>query len=284
MTILTSKRELARVLISPYTLLTSSLRSMPNFIIIGAAKCGTTSLYKYLIQHPNIKSGLQKEPSFFNTYFEKGPIWYRANFPINRQNFITGEASPGYFCYSPAPQRIANLIPSIKLIVLLRNPVDRVYSLYYHNLKHSGNKDTLPFEQAIKKEAERLDNKLRKIINDEKNYDRKDYYFLHKKYYHYAYLRRCIYIDYIKHWMQIFPKDQFLILQSEDLFKYPQKTYAQVLNFMNLPYYSLQKYRKYNPNQYQQMNTCTRNYLIDYFKPHNQMLYEYLARDFDWNK
>ena len=284
MTILTSKRELARVLISPYTLLTSSLRSMPDFIIIGAAKCGTTSLYKYLIQHPNIKSAFQKEPSFFNTYFDKGLSWYRSNFPINRQDFITGEASPGYFYYPPAPQRIANLIPSVKLIVLLRNPVDRACSLYYHNLRYLGNKDTFSFEEAIKQEEERLDDELLKIIDNEENYDREDYYSLHKKYYHYAYLRRCIYIDYIKHWLRFFPKKQLLILKSEDLFEYPEKTYTQVLDFINLPHYNLKEYKKYHPNQYQQMNSSTRNYLIDYFKPHNKMLNEYLGTSFDWNK
>ena len=285
MTIFTSKREIVRVLISPYRLLTSSLRSMPNFIIIGAAKCGTTSLYKYLIQHPNIKFAFQKEPSFFNTYFDKGVSWYRSNFPINnRQSFITGEASPGYFHYPPAPQRIAKLIPSIKLIVLLRNPVDRACSLYYHNLKYLGNKDTCPFEQAIKKEAERLDDELQKIINNEKNYNMRSYYHLHKKYYHHAYLRRCIYIDYIKQWLRFFSKKQLLILKSEDLFEKPEKTYARVLDFMNLPKWNLKEYQKYNLNQYQQMNYSTRNYLIDYFKPHNKMLYEYLDMNFDWDK
>ncbi|MGF1588757.1 MAG: sulfotransferase domain-containing protein [Pleurocapsa sp.] len=221
--LLTNKKELARVLISPYTLLTSSLRSMPDFIIIGAAKCGTSSLYKYLTQHPKIKSAFQKEPSFFNTYFDKGLTWYRSNFPIQRQNFITGEASPGYFYYPPAPQRIAKLIPAVKLIVLLRNPVDRACSLYYYNLKHLGDKDEFPFEEAIRKEPQRLNSEFKKIIDNENYYDQKDYYYLHKKYYHFAYLRTCIYQEHLNHWLQFFPKQQLLILKSEDLFEKPKK-------------------------------------------------------------
>ena len=280
------KKEIARALMTPYTLLTSSFRSMPDFIIIGAAKCGTSSLYQYLIQHPNIKSAFQKEPSFFNKYFDKDLTWYRSNFPIHRQDFITGEASPGYISYPPAPQRIAKLIPSVKLILLLRNPVDRACSFYYHKLKFLGNKDPLSFEEAIKQEPIRLNlnSELRKIIDDEKCYNREDYYYLHKKYYHHTYLCNSIYIDYIKHWLRFFPKKQLLILKSEDLFEDPRATYARVLEFLNLPEWDLKKYKKYNPNQYQKMDSATRDYLIDYFKPHNKMLYEYLGTNFNWDR
>lgn len=284
MAIITNKRQLARVLISPYIILTNLLRAMPNFIIIGASKCGTTSLYNYLIKHPNIKSAFQKEPNFFDIHFDKGITFYKSQFPLYRKGLITGEASPTYLFYPPTPQRIASLIPSVKLIVLLRNPIDRAYSLYHHNLKYLGNKDPYSFEKAIRQEPKRLDKKLEKILEDESSYDRKDYYILHKKYYHRAYLRSCIYINFIKQWLNVFSREQVLILKSEDLYNNPANTYEKTLQFLNLQRYNLQEYHNYHPNYYPEMDTATRNYLIDYFKPYNKLLGEYLKVDFDWNK
>lgn len=284
MTRSSDKRKLVRALISPYTALTSSLRAMPEFIIIGAAKCGTTSLYNYLIEHPNVKSAFQKEPNFFNKHFDRGITFYKSQFPLRSPGFITGEASPDYLFYPPAPQRIAKLIPSVKLIVLLRNPVDTAYSLYYHRLKYLRNKDSSSFEEAIEQEPERLNKELEKTINDENSYNRKDYYQLYKKYYYRSYLSRCIYINFIKRWSRLFPKEQLLILKSEDLYHNSANTYEQVLSFLNLSRCNLRKYDNHHLNQYPKMNTATRNYLIDYFKPYNKMLYEYLGRDFKWNK
>lgn len=284
MAILNNKRKLSRVLISPYTVLTSSLRAMPDFIIIGAAKCGTTSLYNYLIKHPNIKSAFQKEPNFFSKHFDKGIAFYKSQFPFCRKGFITGEASPSYFSYPPAPQRIAKLIPSVKLIVLLRNPTDRAYSLYHHKLKYLSNKDSYSFKEAITKEPERLDRKLEKIINCQNYYDSKDYYKVYKKYYHYAYLHSCIYIKSIKQWLNIFPREQLLVLKSEDLYNDPVNTYERAVEFLNLPRHILREYDTYNSGYYPKMDTATRSYLIEYFKPYNRMLSEYLELDLDWNR
>ena len=284
MAIFTNKRKLARAIISPYSLLTSSLRAMPDFIIIGAAKCGTTSLYNYLIKHPNIKSAFQKEPSFFNKHFDKGISFYKSQFPFYGQDFITGEASPGYFSYPPAPQRIAKLLPSVKLIVLLRNPTDRVYSLYHHKLKYLGDKDSYSFKEAISKEPERLDKELERIINCQNYFNSKNYYQLYKKYYHHAYLQSCVYIKFIKQWLNIFPREQLLVLKSEDLYNDPVNTYEQTLQFLNLPEHDLQGYKKHNSNYYPKMNTATRSYLIEYFQPYNKILSEYLKIDFDWDK
>lgn len=284
MAILTNKRKLARVLISPYMVLTSHLRAMPNFIIIGAAKCGTTSLYNYLIKHPNINPAFQKEPNFFSKHFNKGITFYKSQFPFRRKGFITGEASTSYFSYPPAPHRIAKIIPSTKLVVLLRNPIDRAYSLYYHNLKHLGNKDSYSFKEAINKEPERWDRELGEIVDCQSSCNLKNYYRLYKKHYHHAYLHRCIYIKFIRQWLNIFPREQLLVLKSEDLYEDPVYTYQKTLQFFNLPEHNLREYNKHNPNHYPEMDTATRNYLVGYFKPYNRLLSEYLKIDFDWDK
>src|SRR5689334_8975756 len=123
---------------------TSQLRLLPDFIIIGAQKGGTTSLYNYLIEHPLIKSARRKEVHYFDRNFHKGVSWYKAFFPtslekyyaenILKKDFITGEGSPEYLFYPHCAEKAVRVLPQAKIIALLRNPVDRAYSQYRHNL------------------------------------------------------------------------------------------------------------------------------------------------------
>lgn len=268
------KKQVANWSVEPYRVSTSSLRPMPNFIIIGSQKGGTTSLYNYLTQHPYIKAAVNKEVHYFDVHFDKGDNWYRSRFPFCGQDYITGEASPSYIFHPHAPKRIAELTPSVKLIALLRNPVDRAYSHYNHNLRKK--RENLAFEVAIEKEGERLSNKLEKMLEDDK--------YFNAKYFHYAYLGRGIYVDQLKNWFNFFSKEQILILSSEDFYADPAVSYSQVLEFLKLPQWELGEYKRFNGLDYQGMTVATRKQLIDYFKPHNQRLYEFLGMSFDWDK
>src|SRR5262245_18320944 len=102
----------------------------PHFIIIGAQRCGTTSLYNYLIRQLGVIPAAMKEVHFFDLNYQKGNEWYFSQFPELGRDQITGEASPYYIFHPRVPQRIKNLLPSIKLIVLLRNPTNRAFSHY----------------------------------------------------------------------------------------------------------------------------------------------------------
>jgi hypothetical protein len=264
-------------------LLTGWVRLMPDFIIIGVQRCGTTSLYNYLIEHPNVAPAFKKEVHFFDKHFKKGPIWYRAHFPsffyasyvkqIRRQDLITGEATPYYIFYPHTPKRILETVPQAKLIVLLRNPVDRAYSHYHHEVRMGT--ETLSFERAIEREEERLYGEMEKTLADE-NY----YSFNHQ---HYAYLSRGIYVDQLKTWMSLFSREQILLLGSEDFYNEPPTVLKQVIEFIELPAWELKKYRKYNYAHYSKMDATIRRRLIDYFKPHNQKLCEYLDMNFGWD-
>ena len=140
-------KDIQITIFSPYTLyrfLTSHFRMLPDFIIIGAQKSGTSSLYYYLSQHPNVKPALKKEVHYFDLNFEKNVLFYRMQFPLifNRLNifgkkYVTGEASPYYIFHPHVARRISKIIPSVKIIVLLRNPIDRSFSHYtgVHNEK-----------------------------------------------------------------------------------------------------------------------------------------------------
>lgn len=259
---------------------------IPDFIIIGAQRCGTTSLYNYLTKHPHVVSSYKKEVHFFDVNFKNGIGWYRAHFfpsfsykyyvkQISKQDIVTGEASPYYIFHPHAPKRILETVPRAKLIALLRNPVDRAYSHYRHEVKLGV--ETLSFKDAIEKEEERLRGEMEKMLEDE-NY----YSFNHQ---HYSYLSRGIYVDQLKTWMNLFPKEQILILKSEDFFNDPPAIFKQVLEFLNLPSWELKEYRKYNVGWLaEKMDATIRKRLIDYFEPHNQRLHEYLGVNFGWEK
>ena len=263
--------------------LTGSIRTIPDFIIIGAQKAGTTSLYHYLTLHPEIFSAESKEIHFFNINYKLGLTWYRSKFPTNvekfsrktlfRKKFLTGEASPYYINHPHVPRRIYETIRDVKIIAILRNPVDRAYSHFYFNIKQK--LESLSFEDALKAEESRLDGELEKMKLDP-SYNSTNYR-------NYSYLNRGIYVDQIKNWMSLFPKEQFLILRTEDLESQPTKVLKETFEFLDLPNFDIQDLDRKNVGKYKKMNEDTRKWLVEYFKPHNERLYKYLGRDFHWD-
>ena len=157
-----------------FRMITSHLRGLPDFVIIGAQKSGTTSLYDFVVRHPDIAPAAKKEMHYFSRRYGLGELWYRSNFPTNlsRRNFykktnqrrLSGEASPTYIFYPAVPSRMKKILPDVKLIVLLRNPVDRAYSQYHHTMR--ANKETLPFEKAIEAEEERCAGERERLVKD----------------------------------------------------------------------------------------------------------------------
>lgn len=278
-----------------YRQATNRIRLLPNYIIIGTQRGGTTSLYFYLTEYAGIHSALHKEVHFFDDHYAQGLNWYRAQFPTafqkyayalkRKQPFVTGESSPYYLFHPHIPKRTFEALPKVKLIVLLRNPVDRAYS--HHWLSTIEGHETLSFERAIKCEAERLAGEREKMLADE-NYES----FNHR---HFAYLSRGIYVDQLREWMKFFPKAQFLILKSEDLYSDPVTTVKHTLEFLEVPSTAwdekeeFKQYREPTPRGYKNrekpptMDLELRKDLIDYFKPHNKRLYEFLGRDFGWD-
>jgi hypothetical protein len=262
---------------------TARIRVLPDFLIIGAQRCGTTSLQRYLIQHPCIAPSFRKEVHFFDRNLKKGVTWYRAHFPstpykyfvstVLRRRFMTGEASAAYLFYPHAPKKLFETVPRAKLIVLLRNPVDRAYSQYQHetSLKY----ETLPFESAIEQEPRRLAGEREKMLADQ-GYDSYSYR-------HHSYLSRGVYAEQLAIWMKLFSREQMLILQSEDFFARPAKIFQKVLRFLDLPAWELSEYKPYNAREYSTMNAATRIRLTDYFEPHNRRLRELVGQNFVWN-
>lgn len=243
----------------------------PDFLIIGAQKSGTTSLYNYLIQHPQILPAAQKEIHYFDLNYNQGINWYKAQFPQkSSQKTLTGESSPYYLFHPRVPQRVHQHFPQIKLILLLREPVARTWSHYHHEVRLKF--ENLSFEEAIANETQRLKEETEKLLADD-NY----YSFNHQ---HYSYLARGIYHQQIKNWQQYFSPSQMLILKSEDFYNNPAQIFNQTLEFLELYPHPIKNYSKYNAGQYPEISATTQQYLINYFQPHNQKLSQDLGITF----
>jgi hypothetical protein len=261
-------------------LATWQARELPHFIIIGAQKGGTTSLYFYLSQHPQLVPSFKKEVHFFDggtdpdvDSFSKGMPWYRAHFPLRfalgrlRRTF---EASPLYL-YSPlAPRRIHEHMPRVKLIALLRNPTDRAIAHYFHERRK--HREPLPLLEALQQEEERLGPALEQ--GDYKS----------AAYRHCSYKRRGLYKLQLERYFKFFSREQMLILSSESFFAHPRASLKRLFEFVDVN--SEARIPDLTPRNVGanrgQINPGVLEYLDNYFKPHNRALYEFIGEDYGW--
>lgn len=269
------KRSL-RLVRARYRRLTSPLRGLPSVLIIGAQRGGTTSLFNYLVRHPDMLPPLGKEVHYFDLHYAKGLEWYRGCFPYRRHlrgGAMTLDASPYYLAHPLVPERAAQLFPEIKLIALLRNPIDRALSHHQHEVRHGH--ETLPFREAIEREAGRLAGEEERLQRDP------DYYSV--SHHRYSYTHRGLYLRQLLRWMQHFPRSQLLVLQSEWLFSDPAEATAAVHQFLGLRPHQLESYRPfYEGNYAREMPADLRRRLAEYFEPHNAELFRWLGKEFDW--
>ena len=266
-----------------YRILTNQIRVLPDFIVIGSSKSGTTSLQYYLIQHPSIVA--ERDVHFFE-YMQTNSIeWYRAHFPtkvyknfkktMRKERLVVGEQTATYLFHPLVPKRIHATMPNVKLITVLRNPVDRAYSNYHAQVREGFEKRT--FDDAIKSELKRIEIGKKepeyKINNDDFN-----------NHVIFSYLRHGIYVDFIKSWMEFFTKDQFLILPTYDLNNNHTKFLKQVFEFLNVPNRKVNGLERKNVGEYKKLDKSTRKFLVDYYRPHNERLFKLLGKNFDWDQ
>jgi hypothetical protein len=258
-----------------YARLTSGQRVLPDYLMIGVQKGGSSSLHHYINQHPQVIKALKKEIHFFDQSYDKGVDWYRSHFPkANKMtdSKVTGDFSPYYIFHPLVPKRVHDLLPEVKLIVLLRNPIDRAYSQYHHNVRRGREKRS--FEDAINGEVERIELQEEKIIANPRHS-----LYIHQ---HTSYLSRGMYARQISRWLKFFPREQFLILQSETLFRLPEEVYQEVLAFLGLSPWRPSEFPQKNVGRYEQLSSSTRQKLERFYEVENQKLYAMIGRTFDW--
>jgi hypothetical protein len=250
--------------------------ALPDFVIIGEKKCGTTFLYHLLGKHPLVEPAASKELHFFDVHFDEGIEWYRRCFPPPKRRgarqTVTGEATP-YMSNRHAPGRMAQVVPEARLIALLRNPVERAYSDYQMVARKGRENET--FEEAMRAVA-------KAHPPDGEGGDRAG-----SRDGRHRYLFRSVYVDHLLRWMEFFDREQLLVLKSEDFFENPRETLEVVLEFLGLPEWEPEASEleggKRNAGRYEkEMDPVLRKRLEEYFEPHNRRLYDFLGTDFGW--
>jgi len=264
-----------------YRMVTSPVRRLPDFIIIGVVKGGTTSLLKYLSEDSSIVRASVKEIQFFgkNKFGKKSILWYRSHFPLSTKltgsKKMTGEASPQYFCNPLAPQRIKQLVPNAKLILLLRNPIERAYSHYSHRVR-LGRETRGTFAELVGREEEILQVKLPQIMNEDGSSRSIEPTGC-------MYLSSGIYILHLLRWLKVFPKENLLVLKSENMFENTADTFKEVGEFIGVYLEIENQSTIYNSGSYSKLDSDLRKRLYEFFEPYNQLLYNYTGENFNWD-
>jgi hypothetical protein len=228
-------QELVRATARTTGRLTAPARMTPSFLIVGAQRCGTTSMYKTLSQHPMVLPAvLHKGAHYFDTGYGHGPAWYRGHFPLQvtarraapapGRLPITGESSPYYLFHPLAGQRIATDLPGVRLLVLLRDPVERAYSAHTHETARGF--ETEPFEKALELEPARLAGEEAKLIADPAYQS-----YSHQ---HHAYVTRGRYADQLRRLAGLVGRDRMHVVDSQRFFTDPEPVFAEVVEFLGI--------------------------------------------------
>lgn len=238
----------------------------PDFMIIGAMKAATSAIYDYLSHHPRVLRRYPKELHFFTLHFQQGLDWYLSQFSPIRTNekgqpLLTGEASPTYLIDPQAPARIKQFFPKTKFIVSLRNPTDRAISHYHHQVKRVQNERRSLAEAFSETELASLSSKAGSATRH--------------------YIENGLYAKHLKNWLEVFPREQILILNYHDLENHPEKFVQRVFEFLNLQDYSLTNIEKVYANQYSEPDQEIKQRLDAYFKPDNDELESLCQIKFD---
>ena len=235
----------------------------PDLLIIGTQRGGTTSLFRYLMQIPVFKEPLLKEVHYFDLNYHRSTEWYLSHFPqihIGKSK-ITGEASPYYLYHPDVPARVAEALPDVKLIVLLRNPIFRAYSQYTHSAK-------LEFETRSFVDA--VNDEIQQILTG--NHMPEPNTVEHRER---SYVDRGIYLVQLQRWQQYFPQSQILLLISEDFFDNPQSTLREIMEFLGIEALDMKDslFATHNQSLYSKhMSPETYKRLAEFYQPYNTQL------------
>ncbi|MEU7908685.1 sulfotransferase [Actinoplanes sp. NPDC049118] len=271
-----------------YGRLTAPARMTPSFLICGGQRCGTTSLYRALAAHPTVlKAVLHKGVHYFDVSYERGKGWYRGHFPLQRSaervrtkygvEAQTFESSPYYMYHPQAAARIAADLPGAKLVVLVRDPVERAYSQHHHELAR-GFEHERDFGNALALEPPRLHRQEHKLATDPTYYS-----FAHQ---HHAYRSRGEYARYLSVMAQHVGRERIHVVESERFFTEPEKTYDEVCSFLGLRLdLGHPAFERHNARPRQaDMDPGLRRDLTNYFATHDEALITWLGRVPIWRQ
>ncbi|WP_206056785.1 sulfotransferase domain-containing protein [Nocardioides sp. GY 10113] len=267
---------------------TSSRRGLPDFLVIGTKRGGTTSLFNYLLMHPGVL-GLypqvrgRKSTDYFYRNLHLGEPWYRSHFHSEthleraaRQlgyRPVCGEASPFYMWDERVPPRVRELAPSVKAIALVRDPVERAWSHYQERVQNGV--EPLSFPEALAAESRRTGGEPERMRRDPSYHsDAWDWY---------PYRQRGVYLPQLQTWTESFPRDQLMVVRSEDMYTDVQGVFDEVCAFLGIPSVALPTRKTFNASARGAMPEAVREELTEFYRPHNAALEAYLGRSLGWS-
>ena len=265
--------------------MTSRARMTPSFLIVGAQRCGTTSLYRALSRHPAVlKPVWHKGVHYFDLNYEQGAGWYRAHFPLAPYAYwaarrtgvapVTFESSPFYMLHPLAAGRIANDLPGVRLVVLVRDPVERAHSAHAHEFARGY--ETEPFERALALEPERLAGEAERMATD-------PHYISHALQ-HQAYRLRGEYADQLERLERLVGRDRIHVIDSGDFFARPEPVYDALLGFLGLPLAAHPAFARHNARPRQGTPGPLAEALSDHYRPFDLRLERWLGGPPSWRR
>lgn len=263
--------------------LTSGARMTPGLLIIGGQRCGTTSMYRTLREHPNVLPPvLHKGVHYFDTAYGRGMSWYRAHFPLERTAAriegrtgirpLAFESSPYYMFHPLAADRIARDLPGVKVLVLLRDPVERAYSAHAHELARGF--ETEDFETALALEESRLAGEAERVAADPT--------YNSNSLQHHGYLQRGRYVEHLERLAGILGRDRMHVVDSHRFFSEPEPVYDDVLRFLGLPHAGYPAFERHNARPRSPMDPAVRARLDEHFAPYDDRLAAWLGEPVSW--
>jgi hypothetical protein len=245
----------------------------PFVFIIGAQKCGTTSLLADLVNHPQILKPIRKEFYFFNNQniYKKGVDWYLGQFPSSTDKAFNVDATANSFESKEAPSRMKKEFPNSKIILLLRNPTERAYSHYKMAVNLGFEK--LSFSDALKMENERLAYSAKNYIKDTNH----DYVFQKL-----GYRVKGVYINFLQNWLKEYSFEDIKIIQSETYFEKPKEIFNEIINHLDLEHFTPNQFNIFKQNSASNISEELKIELDKFYKPYNEKLYKLIGKEFDW--
>ena len=261
--------------------ITGFIRVIPDFLVIGAKRCGTTSLYQHLPEHPCISKSPHDNMGFFNDNFHLGVNWYKSFFPTTFTRnkikskfggFLAFDVTTKYMEEESTANNVYQTKPNMKIIIILRNPVDRAYSQYHLSVRQTAERRS--FEDVVEENMNRLNKE------SHEHYEIKPKFSVKED----NYLKKGLYALQLRYWLKIFPRENILIVSTEEFESNQQIIYNKIFEFLNISKFEVKNTKKMEKGNYPPMKSETRNLLLEYFRPHNHELFELINMEFDWDK
>jgi hypothetical protein len=258
---------------------------LPDYLIVGAPRSGTTSVHGWLGNHPMV-AATEKEILFFNAQWGRGVDWYRSRFPAAAERerfsqdhgrpFLTGDATASYLLHPWTPERAASVVPGAKVIVCLRDPVDRALS-QFHAGRRRGYEPLETFEEALAAEPGRLEPEAVRVQDDPGYFSR--------PFHVWSYATGGRYAEQLERWLAHFPREAFLFASFErDIVADPETGLRRIQAHLGLDPQSEPELPTLNMNagSYEGMAEETRARLVEDFRAQNRRLTELIGIDFGW--